>query len=128
MTIVTLHAAGRAAPDEAWERYADPGRWPQWAPQITRVETDEARLVTGMTGRVVGPLGVSVRFVVDEVDHVGRTWSWTVHAGPVQLLLHHAVRADPGGSATSLRVEGPLPVVLPYAPLARYALTRLVAA
>lgn len=128
MTIVTLSAAGDATPEQAWDRYADPSRWAQWAPQISRVECDEPRLVTGMTGRVIGPLGVAVRFVVDDADHASRTWSWTVHTGPVELRLHHAVREDRRGCATSLRVEGPLPVVVPYAPLARYALTRLVAA
>ena len=128
MTIVTLSAAGAASPDEAWDRYAHLARWSQWAPQITRVECDEARLVTGMTGRVIGPLGVGVNFVVDAVDHIGRTWAWTVHVGPIQLELHHSVRSDPRGCATNLRVEGPLAVVVPYAPLARYALSRLVAA
>lgn len=126
MTIVTLHVAGDATPAQAWERYAVPARWPEWAPQISRVETSAPRLVTAMSGRVVGPLGIGVDFVVDDVDELTRTWSWTVHLGPVRLLLHHTVRDDIDGCSTSLRIEGPLGVVLPYAPVARYALTRLV--
>ena len=35
--------------------------------------------------------------------------------------------ADAAGSRTWLRVRGPLPLVLPYAPVARFALHRLVA-
>lgn len=128
MTIVTLSAAGGASPDEAWDRYENVQRWSQWAPQINRVECDKPRLTTAMTGRVVGPLGVSVCFVVDDVDPDDRTWSWSVHLGPVLLRLHHTVLPDERGSATRLRVEGPLAIVLPYAPVARYALTRLVAA
>lgn len=127
MTIVTLHAAGAASPAEAWERYAVPARWPEWAPQISAVSYDEERLVAGQGGRVHGPLGVSVGFVVDEVDEAARRWSWQVHIGPLTLRLAHRVTAHPRGAGTSLRVEGPLPVVLGYAPLARFALGRLVA-
>ena len=129
MTIVTLSAAGDATPAEAWDRYADPARWSQWAPHIMRVDCDEPRLVTGMTGRVVGPLGVAVDFVVDEADHVARTWAWTVHLGPIPLVLHHAVRSDPRGMRDEPAARrARCPSCIPYAPVARYALGRLVAA
>ncbi|GAB3687211.1 SRPBCC family protein [Angustibacter aerolatus] len=117
---------GSAAPATAWERYALPALWPTWSPQIRRVECSTERLVAGSTGRVHGPPGVAVRFVVDEVDERARTWSWTVHAGPVTMRLHHGVRADAEGCATTLVVEGPAPVVLAYLPLAGWALRRLV--
>lgn len=123
---MTLTATGRADPDTAWERYAIPANWPHWAPQITRVEASTERLQAGTTGRVHGPLGVSADFVVDAVDEPARTWSWTVRRWPLTLRLHHAVRSRPQGSMTSLTVEGPLPVVTLYAPLARFALGRLV--
>lgn len=127
MTIMTLTATGRADPDTAWERYAVPATWPQWAPQITGVDASTERLQQGTTGRVHGPLGVSADFVVDAVDEPGRTWTWTVRRWPLTLRLTHGVRRRPGGSMTSLTVEGPLPVVVLYAPLARLALGRLVA-
>lgn len=127
MTTVTLSASGAADPAEAWERYARPARWTEWAPQISRVEYSEARLRAGAIGRVHGPLGVFVDFEIDEVDEPRRRWSWTVRRGPLRLALEHSIFARPRGSRTSLRVDGPLPVVLAYAPIAQFALRRLVA-
>jgi polyketide cyclase/dehydrase/lipid transport protein len=127
MSRVTLHATGPVAPAEAWERYAQPARWPQWAPQILGVQVPEPRLRAGLAGRVRGPLGVTLPFVVDSVDEAARQWAWTVSAGPVRLHLLHWVADGPGGgSTTGLRIDGPLPVVVPYAPLAQLAIGRLV--
>ncbi|SFO56773.1 Polyketide cyclase / dehydrase and lipid transport [Geodermatophilus obscurus] len=127
MTTLTLHATGPLAPAEAWERYAEPARWPTWAPQITGVQVPEPRLRAGLEGRVRGPLGLVLPFVVESVDEVARRWAWTVSAGPVRLHLVHWVSDGPdGGSTTGLRIRGPLPVVLGYAPLAQLAISRLV--
>jgi Polyketide cyclase / dehydrase and lipid transport len=124
---VTLHATGPRAPAEVWERYAVPARWPEWAPQIRRVELPVARLAAGARGRVHPVVGPGLPFVVDAVDEVGRQWAWTVSLGPVSLRLTHWVADGPhGGSTTGLRVAGPAPVVLGYAPLARLAIARLV--
>lgn len=126
---VELHATGDVDPAEAWDRYARPARWADWSPQIRRVSASADRLVPGMTGRVHGPLGVSVPFVVDEVDEVARTWRWTVEVGPLSLELVHDVRAAAdGGTRTGLSVRGAAPLVLGYAPLAQLALQRLVRA
>ncbi|HEV7203072.1 MAG TPA: hypothetical protein VGN18_00610 [Jatrophihabitans sp.] len=128
MTIVTVHASGSVDPDEAWARYAEPDRWAGWAPQIRRVETSADRIAPGVTGRVHGPVpGVFVDFVVDAVDELARRWSWMVRRGPLTLRLEHGVRARATGTTTSLRVDGPMPVVLGYAPVAHLALRRLVA-
>ncbi|MGY1634467.1 SRPBCC family protein [Geodermatophilus sp. SYSU D01186] len=124
---MTLHATGPGAPADVWERYAVPARWPEWAPQITGVEVPVARLATGARGRVRGPLGLALPFVVDSVDEVTRRWSWTVSVGPARLRLLHWVAEGPdGGSTTGLRIDGPAPLVLGYAPLARLAIGRLV--
>ena len=86
-----------------------------------------ARLVAGVRGRVRGPLGVALPFVVDTVDESARRWSWTVSLGPVQLhLLHWVTEGPDGGSTTGLRVSGPAPLVVGYAPLAQLAIGRLV--
>jgi hypothetical protein len=131
MVSVTLHARGAASPAAAWERYADPRLWSTWSPQIQRVETDTARLVPGTVGVVRAGLlprpTVPVPFTVEEVDEAARTWTWRVRLGPATLHLEHGVTSDVAGSATWLRVRGPLPVVAAYAPLARLALGRLVA-
>jgi hypothetical protein len=110
----------------AWDRYAVPARWPGWAPQIARVETADARLRPGTSGRVYGPLGVWVGFTVTAVDEGRRTWRWRVNRGPVALVLEHAVTETRTGCTTTLRVDGLLPLVVAYLPLAQVALHRLV--
>jgi hypothetical protein len=127
VTVVTLHATGPETPGEVWERYAVPARWPKWAPQITAVDVPAPRLVAGVRGRVRGPAGVVLPFVVDAVDEAARQWAWTVSLGPVRLhLLHWVAEGPDGGSTTGLRLDGPAPLVLGYAPLARVAIGRLV--
>ncbi|WP_375482951.1 SRPBCC family protein [uncultured Jatrophihabitans sp.] len=126
MSVITVHASGRARAETAWARYLEPQRWPDWSPQITRVESSARTIAPGVTGRVHGPLWVSVDFVVETVDASAMTWAWRVHRGPVTLRLHHAVTATERGSRTSVGVTGPLPLILGYAPLARFALSRLV--
>ncbi|MEW1615748.1 MULTISPECIES: SRPBCC family protein [unclassified Streptomyces] len=124
----TVHAVGPASVETAWDRYVRTEAWPTWSPQIKAVES-EAELRAGMRGRVVPVVGPSVAFVVEHVDHQARTWQWRVQVGPVRMRLWHAVRAhSPSGSRTELRIDGPAPVVIGYAPLARRALRRLVAA
>lgn len=132
MAPLTLRASGTAPVTLAWERYADPALWSSWAPQIQAVETTMRRLEAGGTGTVragVSPwptLGVPFRVLA--VDESAHEWEWQAHLGPVRLRLEHGVTAHLTGSSTWLRVHGPLPVVLLYAPLARLALGRLVAA
>lgn len=130
MAHLTLRARGEAPAALAWERYADPGLWPTWAPQIQGVETTMHRLTPGSTGTVrVGLLSrptLGLPFTVLSVDEPARQWSWQVRLGPVTLHLEHGVTDRPGGSATWLRVRGPLPILLAYAPVARFALSGLV--
>jgi len=132
MAALTLHAHGVAPVTLAWERYADPALWATWAPQIQRVETDMERLVADGSGTVHAGLlawpTLGVPFRVLEVDEAAMEWSWRAHLGPLSLRLEHGVTGHPTGSSTWLRVHGPLPVILGYAPVARIALARLVAA
>ncbi|RBY75980.1 SRPBCC family protein [Blastococcus sp. TF02-09] len=126
---MTVHATGTAPPAEVWERYAVPARWPGWSPQITGVEFPADRLAPGLGGRVRGPLGVAAPFTVEEVDEAARRWSWRVAVGPLRVrLLHWVGEAPGGGTTTGLRLSGPAPLVLGYAPVARLALGRLVRA
>jgi hypothetical protein len=129
VTTTTLHATGPVDPAEAWDRYLHPARWSSWSPQITGVDTAAEEIAQGVTGRVLGPVGISVPFLVDEVDAATRRWRWTVQVGPARLTLLHWVADGPdGGTTTGLRVRGPLPLVLGYAPAALLALHGLVRA
>jgi hypothetical protein len=123
--------SGPQPPDEVWDRYVRPVRWPQWSPQITGVDYAPGRLVPGTKGLVRGPLGVPLPFEVldvDESDPARRTWRWRAGALGVHVELEHVVEPDArsGGSRTELVLSGPAPVVVPYLPLARLALHRLV--
>ena len=122
----TVRVVGAAAVDEVWERYARPDRWAQWAPHIRRVDTNATRIAAGVRGRVHGPPGLAVRFVVGEVDEERRTWAWDVRWGAVRMHLRHGVDPDPAGTATWLRISGPAPAVVAYLPVTRLALRRLV--
>ena len=132
-STVRLHAEGPLSAEEAWEAYAVPSRWSQWSPQVYAVHCPGDRIVPGLRGTVSAPVPnpVPVRFCVTEVDEDARSWSWVVRVGPtlaaVQIDLEHGVlpRAG-GGSLTWLTMTGPLPLVAAYAPLARYAIGRLV--
>ena len=123
---MTIAASGPQPVEVAWERYERLALWPRWSPYLLRAEPAGAALRPGLTGRVFGPLGVRVSYVVDSVDAVARQWLWTVSAGPVRVALRHGVSAAGPGSVTWLVLTGPAPVVLGYAPLASWALHRLV--
>lgn len=121
-------ATGPAPPELVWRRYAHPALWSTWSPQIRRVDCVDAELQAGSRGRVHGPPGVAVDFTVTAFDPAAMTWAWQVRMLllGVRLSLTHGVAEDPLGSRTWLRLDGPAPVVLGYAVVARWALRRLV--
>ena len=127
---LTIGATGTASPEGAWDRYVHPALWATWSPQITSVDATDETLRPGTSGTLHGPCGVSVAFTVLDVDHEKRRWSWEVEAVGITLTLHHSVQLSNakklGGSATTLVIDGPAPVVAGYAPVARFALGRLV--
>lgn len=124
MTIL-LEATGPASPDEVWDRYATPSRWPEWAPQI-RSATLSDPLQAGDRGVVHGfwPLRIPVR--IRSVDEVTKRWSWWAGLGPLGLAMDHGVDADGSGSRAWARLYAPTALVAPYVPIARLALRRLV--
>jgi hypothetical protein len=134
MVMLGVSVSGPAAADVVWERYARPDLWKTWSPQIRRVEVASQRLSGGETGRVHGPLGVSVDFTVDLWDEDARMWSWTVRphgsllsgVRRAQMSLLHTVQPEGAGSSTSLVATGIAPLVAAYLPVARLALHRLV--
>jgi hypothetical protein len=110
-----------------WERYAVPGSWPDWLPQITSVDLSTPRLAPGAKGKLHAPMGVSIPFTVDTVDEAARTFAWTIRVGLLKLRLENWVSAGTdGGSVAGMRVNGPGPLVGAYAGQAQAALERLV--
>jgi hypothetical protein len=128
-TTVTVAATGGADADEVWQRYSVPARWSQWSPQISRVECPHpsSGVEPGLRGVVHGPVGVTVRFTVTDVDVGARRWSWEVAAGLARLQMRHGVDDAAGSARAWVRITGALPLVVAYAPAARLALGRLVA-
>jgi hypothetical protein len=123
---------GPQTPDEVWDRYVRPARWPQWSPQIRGVDYPFELLRAGATGTVRAPLRLPVPFRVLEVsdaDPARRAWRWRAGALGVHVELEHTVEPAPSASAgtlTRLVMVGPAPAVVPYLPLAWLALYRLV--
>ena len=125
VSSLTVRAHGPAGAPDVWEAYANPQRWPVWAPHIRRVEA-VGRLRPGMAGQVWTFAPVPVSFEVTAVDAKRRRWSWQVALGPVRMSFEHGVDVRHPGSATWLTMRGPLPLLMMYAPLAKLALSRLV--
>lgn len=133
--LVTAH--GPALAEDAWQRYAVPALWPTWAPQIRAVRLAPASpgglddvLVAGVRGSVLGPPPLRVPFRVVAVDPAAYRWAWRVGLGPLAVTMEHGVDAGPGGAGCTawVRIQLPGSVAAPYAPVARLALRRLVAA
>ncbi|WP_114558918.1 SRPBCC family protein [Desertihabitans aurantiacus] len=122
----TVAVAGPVPVAEAWERYLDVARWPEWSPQIHSVETASSRLVPGMSGTVRTVLPVAVPFTVETVDATRHAWSWRVGTGSLTVLMEHEVVPRDRGCVATLTVHAPLPLAFGYGQVTRLALHRLV--
>ena len=124
---VRVAASGRAPAGEVWDRYTRPALWPGWAPHLRRVDYGHDVVRAGTAGRVVGVGGVVATFRIDDVDPATHRWAWSVRTGPLRVRFEHGVDVDAGGTTTAWVVtHGLAPVAVGYAPLARWAMTRLV--
>jgi hypothetical protein len=129
MATRSLEVTGPLDPAAVWERYAVPAHWPDWLPQIERVELSTPRLAPGATGRLHAPMGISIPFTVDDVDDAARRWSWHIRIGLLRIRLEQWLDEGPdGGTTAGMRVSGPGPLVAGYVGQARAALERLVGA
>jgi hypothetical protein len=127
MATRSQEVTGPRDPAAVWERYAVPGSWPEWLPQIERVELSTPRLSPGATGKLHAPMGVAIPFTVESVDEGSRTFAWTIRVGPLKLRLENWVHDGPdGGAVAGMRVNGPGPLVSAYAGQAQASLERLV--
>lgn len=109
--------------ETAWQDYADPQRWAGWAPHLTGIDYPFATLTAGTTGSVHGPFGVPVPFTILRVE--APRWDWRVDVGPLRLTMTHDLHQTSTGCRATLAMRGPAAVLAAYAPMARYALSRL---
>jgi hypothetical protein len=123
----SIEATGPLDPAAVWERYAVPSAWPDWLPQVSRVELSTPRIAAGATGRLHVARGVALPFSVDSVDEDARRWSWTIRVGLLKLRLEQWVTPAPdGGTTAGMQASGPGPLVAGYVGPAQTALDRLV--
>ncbi|PUA82424.1 SRPBCC family protein [Nocardioides currus] len=124
--MLRIEATGSRPADDVWDLYTSPAAWPTWAPQIRSVRCDAEPIEPGARGVVHGPLLVRLPFTIESVDDRTRAWSWRVGVGPASVVLDHGVREDASGTCAWAVVHLPALLVLPYQPIARWALSRLV--
>ncbi len=118
----TIEATGAADAAEAWDRYARPSRWPEWAPHLRGAWGLGDPVRPGARGvvRVAGLVPVPVRILA---VHPPRAWSWRVGL----VTMTHRVQPDPAGCRVRWSPR-PAALAAAYAPLARIALERLARA
>lgn len=124
--MLRLEAIGPVPAEEAWSRYVRPDRWSLWAPQIRRVVGLSSPVTADSQGWVIGPIGLRVPVRIVAVDHDARTWQWRVGLRPVAVVMDHGVEEVGDETRAFVRIHLPRLVALPYAPIARAALRRLV--
>jgi hypothetical protein len=123
---LSIGANGPAAPGAVWDRYLRPEHWSEWSPQITSVNYPADEIADGGRGTVNGPCGIGLDFVILHVDTEKHCWTWRVKPVGIELVMTHAVLPHDGGTRTTLEIDGPPPIIVGYAPIARIALGRLV--
>ena len=123
-----IEAVGPRPTEEVWQRYVTPSQWPGWARKFRDVRGVGDPLEPGARGVVRGPLLVHLPFRIVSVDAAARRWTWRVGLGPVAVVLDHGVDDQGDDTCAWADVHAPSALVLPYAPLARLALRRLVGA
>ena len=120
-----------APPRIAWRLLARPGDWSRWSPHVRgawRLGAPEVRVGAIGAARLLGAVPVPVR-VTAKRD--GRSWSWRVAPGVVEMV--HRVEPAPGGGATvTIELHAPAGIeaalAAAYGPLIRLSLRRLARA
>lgn len=123
-----IEATGDVSLDEAWDRYRNPERWAEWAPQIRGVRGISSPLTAHQRGWVLGPWGFRVPVRILHVDAPGRAWRWRVGVPPAAVEMDHGLDEVSDGTRAWVLIRLPRAVAWPYLPVARHALGRLVRA
>lgn len=117
-----VHRTIAADPAAAWHLLIDLDAWPQWGPTVRAASLDDPAggFVAGATGRVTTSVGVTLPFLVDDLDP-GREWSWRV--GGVPATAH---TVEPARDGSSCRVGFGVPLAaMPYLAVCAVALHRI---
>jgi hypothetical protein len=126
--VQTFSAATAAPPEAAWALLARPDSWPRWSPHVRgawRLGSPEVRQGAVGAARLLGLIPVPARIVG---KRAGRSWTWRVGLGLVEMV--HRVEPRPEGGATvavDIIAPGPLEraLGLAYGPLIELSLRRL---
>ncbi len=123
--MLTYRAPSQASAATAWELFARPSRWSEWAPHVRGAwGLGDPEVEPGRRGavRLLGALPVPAHV---KAKRTGRSWSWKV--GPVEMV--HRVEKLPDGCMVALDVlaPGPLEAVIrrTYGPVIRLMLRNL---
>lgn len=124
----TWSASSSASPEAAWTLLARPGSWSEWAPHVRGgwgLGAPEVR--TGAVGaaRLLGALPVPAKIVA---KRPGRSWTWQVGFGLVEMAHRVEPRGD-GGCVISIDLEAPAflerALSVGYGPVIQATLERL---
>jgi Polyketide cyclase / dehydrase and lipid transport len=124
----TFAARSSADPDTAWRLIARPELWPRWSPHVRGAwHLGEPEVRDGAVGaaRLLGVVPVPARIVGKKA---GRSWTWRLGLGLVEMV--HRVEARPeGGSTVAVDIIAPKPLeralALAYGPVIERSLERL---
>jgi hypothetical protein len=124
----TFATGSHADPDAAWRLLARPELWSRWSPHVRgawHLGAPEVREGAVGAARLLGVVPVPARIVGKQL---GRSWTWRVGLGLVEMV--HRVEARPEGGATvavDIIAPGPLErtLALTYGPLIERSLERL---
>ena len=102
-----------------WRLIAEFELWPSWGPTVKDVISEERVVAPGVNGRVVTPVGVSLPFVITQVQR-GTSWSWQV-AG-VAATGHRVIPTGPRSCRLEFSVPWPFAA---YTPILRLGLAKV---
>jgi Polyketide cyclase / dehydrase and lipid transport len=108
--VLTYRAPSEASAATAWELFAQPVRWSEWAPHVRGAwGLGEPEVEVGRRGvvRLLGAVPIPARVTA---KRSGRSWAWRV--GPVELV--HRVEPRPAGClvAVDVMARAPLEAVI----------------
>jgi hypothetical protein len=95
--VLTYESSSRSDPATAWALLARSARWPEWAPHLRGawgLGDPEVREGARGAARLLGVVPVPATITAKDP---GRSWTWRVGLGLVEMV--HRVEPRPGGGA-----------------------------